>query len=150
MYQSPDMNANANNTARKTSKSQLNEACDRFFWFLGYVTGGTREETFKQAPGAIADLEAKAALVTALAANPAKLCAADGWLMERAASIPARLEWYRETYVNGNTIEKKEDAKLEAMLKAASLIMGCEVGEILAGGDTLTPAPENVIFHSFR
>lgn len=144
------MNAQANNTARKTSKAQLNEACDSFFWKLDWVTGGTREETLRQAPAAVLELEAQAAKVAALAANPAKLCAADTWLMERAASTVARAAWYRETYINGNTQEKKDEANLAAMLKAASDLLGCEIGEILAGGETLTPAPSNIIQHAFR
>lgn len=150
MAEIPDTSIYMSNatTPRKTSKSQLNEACDLFFWKLDWVTGGTRQETLKQAPVAVIDLEDLAAKVTALAANPAKLCAADKWLMERAASIPARAAWYRDTYINGNTQEKKDEERLAFLLKAASEFTGFEVAEILAGAETVIPS--NIIQHSFR
>lgn len=143
------MNATAQSPARKTSKKALGEACDNFFWFLGYITGGTREETLRQADGCIASLEAKAAIVTALASNPAKLCLADSWLMERAASVAARVESYRERNVGKYEAFKAEQAakranedKLDALLFAASALCGEEVAEILCGAETL---PSNII-----
>jgi hypothetical protein len=143
-----------NQAFRKTSKSQLNEACDSFFWFLDWITGGTREETLRQADGAISDLEAKAALVTKLAANPAKLCAADAWLMQRAASVNARVESYRNSYVGKYESFKAEQAakraqeeQLDRLIFVASAVCGEEVTEILTGAETLTPS--NIIFHQF-
>lgn len=96
----------------KTTKKALRESIDRFFWHLDWVTGGTMEETLRQADHAIADLEAHAATATALAANPSKLCAADAHLMGMAAIIPARLENYRTRYVGRYEAWKAErDAK---------------------------------------
>lgn len=117
--------------ARKTSKKALSEACDTFFWFLGYITGGTHEETLRQADREISSLEAKAAIVTALAANPAKLTAADSWLMERAASVNARVETYRAAYVGKfdafkeaeQTKRNLEAALVEFMNAAAPVVM---------------------------
>jgi hypothetical protein len=101
-------------TTRKTSKKALAEAVDTFFWSLAWVTGGTLEETLRQADHAITRLEAKAAIVAALAANPAKLCAADDHLMSRAAVVPARLENYRTRYVGQYATWKAEQAAKRA------------------------------------
>lgn len=82
----------------KTTKTQAKSAIDSFFYSLDWVTGGTREETLRQAPVAVLSLEAKAAAVAVLFANPSKLLLADAHLMERAAVIPARLATYKERY----------------------------------------------------
>ena len=102
------------NTTRKTSKKALSEAVDSFFYRLADVTGGTLEETLRQADHGIARLEAKAKIVAALAANPAKLCAADDHLMSRAAVVPARLENYRARYVGRYEEWKAEQAAKRA------------------------------------
>jgi len=91
-------------TTRKTTKAEMKDALDSFFWSLANVTGGTRDEILNQAPRAIARLEAQAAKVTELAANPSKLLAQDDHTMERAASVPARLTKYRELYVLPNVV----------------------------------------------
>lgn len=85
-------------TYRKTSKRQLKEACDSFFWFLSDLTGGTSCENARRFATNLPRLEANAATVLALAANPAKLTAANTWLMERALSVTARVVSYRSRY----------------------------------------------------
>jgi mannose/fructose-specific phosphotransferase system component IIA len=85
-------------TARKTSKAALKSACDSFFWFLSDLTGGTPSENAQRFEMNLPRLETKAATVLALAANPAKLTLADSWLMERAASVTARVATYRGRY----------------------------------------------------
>ena len=101
-------------TTRKTTKKALSEAVDSFFYRLADLTGGTLEDTFRQADHAIMRLEAKAELVATLAANPAKLCAADEHLMSRAAVIPARLENYRSRYVGKYAAWKADQAAKNA------------------------------------
>ena len=101
-------------TTRKTSKKALAEAVDTFFHSLAWVTGGTLEETLRQADHGIARLEAKAKIVAALAANPAKLCAADDHLMSRAAVVSRRLENYRTRYVGQYATWKAEQAAKRA------------------------------------
>ena len=107
------MNAQATN--RKTSKAALKEAVQSFFYSLEWLTGGTAEETRRQADHGIKTLEERAATVAALAANPAKLCAADTWLMERAlVDVPARVETYRTRYVGQYEAWKAEQAAKRA------------------------------------
>ena len=101
-------------TTRKTTKKALKEAVDGFFYRLADLTGGTLEETYRQADYAITRLEAKAELVATLAANPAKPCAADEHLMSRAAVIPERLENYRTRYVGKYAAWKAEQAAKNA------------------------------------
>lgn len=97
--------------SRKTTKSEAREAIDNFYWNLAYVTGGTTQESLRQAPEAIKGLEAKAAKVAALMANPGKILAADSHLAEMAANIPARLATYRSRYLS-------EPAKLAGQFMA--------------------------------
>lgn len=102
---------------RKTSKAALNEAVDSFFYTLEWLTGGTAEETLRQADDGIKSVEDRAATVAELAANPSKLCAADSWLMDRALNtVPARVEAYRTRYVGRYEAWKAEQ---EAERKAA-------------------------------
>ena len=85
---------------RKTSKAALTEAVDSFFYRFESLTGGTAEEVRRQADHGIKGLEELAAKVAELAANPAKLCAADSYLMKWAlVTVPEKVAFYRERYV---------------------------------------------------
>lgn len=92
--------SNATATIRKTSKAALNEAVDSFFHRFEWLTGGTAEEVRRQADHGIKGLEELAAKVAELAANPAKPCAADSFLMKWAlVTVPEKVAFYRERYV---------------------------------------------------
>lgn len=133
---------NANSAKpRKTSKKDLLSAYQSFTYSLASLTGGTSQEVLKQAPHGILYLEKLAAEVAALAANPAKPCAGDSWLMNNAlVSVPERLESYRARYVTGQA-EKLENAAPVAAERraqtAAALVR------------TVCGSPENIIFHNF-
>jgi hypothetical protein len=100
-------------TTRKTSQAALSEACDNFYWFIDYITGGTREESLRQAPQGILGLEKKAAIVAALASNPNKVSAANTWLMERAGRVHSRVETYRARYCGPDATAAAEVARRE-------------------------------------
>jgi hypothetical protein len=112
-------------TNRKTSKAALSEAVDSFFYSLEWLTGGTTEETLRQADHGIKTIEERAATVAALAANPSKLCAADAWLMNRALNdVPARVESYRTRYVGRYAEWKAEqEAKRRAETEAPANVI---------------------------
>ena len=127
--------SNTAQAARKTTKTQLREAVDSFLWKLDWVTGGTREETLRQADSAIVELESKAAQVMALAMNAGKIAAADSHLMEYATKlIPSRVQSYRASYVG-----KYESFKAEQAAKRAQE----------EKFDQTIQAPSNIIFHNF-
>ena len=90
------------NTTRKTSKKALAEAVDHFFWSLAWVTGGTLEETLRQADHEIFDLEAKAAIVAALAASLAEAQATVAKLTADNAALSAAEQ----------NVEKRASARL--------------------------------------
>jgi hypothetical protein len=87
------------NTKRKTTKTELLNALDSFRYTMDWVTGGTAEETRRQAPHAIIELQAKADAITAMLGNLNKVAANSGFWVERAKTIPARLEKYRAMYL---------------------------------------------------
>lgn len=87
-------------TTRKTTKTQLRDAVDAFRYSFDWVTGGTVEETRRQAPSAIAGLEEKAAFVSSLLLNLNKAASESGYLLQYARSIPARLADYRSHYLS--------------------------------------------------
>ena len=114
---SPVMNAT---TQRKTGKKQLREAIDSFLWHYDWLTGGTREETLRQADAGIVSLEAKAANVAALVANAGKLALADSHGMEYATRVvPEKLERYRNAYVGKYAAWKAEEEAKRAKEAAA-------------------------------
>lgn len=82
--------------ARKTTKTQMREAIDSFIWTYDWLTGGTQEETRRQAPHGIKELEVKAKRVAELWANAGKLALADAYIARYASKmVPERLERYR-------------------------------------------------------
>lgn len=83
-----------------STKSECTEAVDSFYWLVDYITGGTTQESIRQAKQGILDLEAKAAKVAELMSRGGKLVKEDSHLQDRAARIPARVELYRERYCN--------------------------------------------------
>lgn len=83
----------------KVTKSDLTEKVDGFYWFLYYVTGGTSDESRKQAPSASIQLEAQATYIADLLSRAGKLALADKRLTERAVNVPARLDEYRQRYL---------------------------------------------------
>lgn len=85
---------------RKTTKTQLRDAVDAFRYTLDWVTGGTLEETIRQAPHMIGSLEEKSAKVSELLLNLSKPAAESGYLLEYAKQIPSRLASYRSRYIN--------------------------------------------------
>lgn len=129
---SPVMNAT---TQRKTGKKQLREAIDRFLWNYDWLTGGTTEETLRQADAGILSLEAKAAEVAALVANAGKLALADSHGMDYATRVvPEKLERYRNAYVGKYAAWKEEQAaKREAERLAVEIMIAAP------------PAPSNII-----
>jgi hypothetical protein len=85
----------------KATQSQINEAVDSFFYTYEWLTGGTLEETERQASHGILALEERAAKVAELAANPNKVALNNKWLMERAlVRIPEKIAFYQR-YIQG-------------------------------------------------
>jgi len=87
------------NTTKKTTKTELLNALDSFRYSMDWVTGGTAEETRRQAPSAIINLQAKADAITAMLGNLSKAAANSGYWVEYAKTIPSRLEKYRAIYL---------------------------------------------------
>ena len=86
-------------STRKVTKTQFMEALNAFRYTFDCVTGGTTEETRRQAPHAINDLENKAQVVVSMLGNLNKAAMNCGYYLEYAASIPQRLDSYRTRYI---------------------------------------------------
>lgn len=84
---------------RKVTKTQFMEALNAFRYTFDCVTGGTIDETRRQAPHAINDLERKADVVVSMLGNLNKAAMNCGYYLEYAASIPERLASYRMRYL---------------------------------------------------
>jgi hypothetical protein len=111
------------NTNRKTTKTQLEQAVNAFRYTMDWVTGGTREETLRQAPTAVISLQEKADTVAALLLNLSKPALRDTWLCDYASRIPSMLQTYRQRYVAPQKMsamdrlrEKRRQAKSDAMV----------------------------------
>jgi hypothetical protein len=87
------------NANRKTTKTELQSAVDSFRYTMDWVTGGTREETQRQAPTAVISLQEKADTVAALLLNLSKPALRDTWLCDYASRIPSMLQTYRERHL---------------------------------------------------
>lgn len=126
------------NTTRKTTKGQLKEAVQSFLYRYDWLTGGTREETARQAPEGVKGLEAMAATVAQLAANPNKIAAADAHLMDYATRlVPLKLSLYRR-HVPGtaeHAAKLEELAAQEAKDKAA--FADLQTSELVAAGKVI-------------
>jgi hypothetical protein len=84
---------------KKTTKTELNEAVRHFYWHIAYVTGGTKDESLRQAPRAVIGLQEEADKVALLLTNLSKPALSDTWLCDLANSIPSRLQNYRNQYL---------------------------------------------------
>ena len=83
----------------KSTKTQIREAVDNFFYSYYSLTGGTREEILRQAPRGIEFLTERADLVASLAENPNKLAAADAHLMSMVKRVAENRAFYAEKYL---------------------------------------------------
>jgi hypothetical protein len=88
----------------KATKSQIRAAVDNFIYSYNDLTGGTRQEVIQQAPHGIIRLTEQAAILSALAANPNKVAAADAHLMDMVGRVANKLALYSEMYLTPSNI----------------------------------------------
>jgi hypothetical protein len=135
----------------KATQSQIKEAVDSFFYTYEWLTGGTLEETERQAFHGILALKERAAKVAELAANPNKVASNNKWLMERAlVRIPEKIAFYQR-YIQGTpehaerTSARSEQQKQNAAQCERELKIWNALESLVAES-----TPDNVIFHDFR
>lgn len=87
---------------RKITKTQLLNAIDSWRYSMDWVTGGTAEETRRQATQAVIELQAKANAIEQMLGNLNKVAANCGYWLEYAKSIPSRMETYRSRYAQND------------------------------------------------